>query len=298
MRIVALDSIRCVAIIFLLTAHIGQAINHPIGYGIGIPDFYHVTLGGLAVTIFLVLSGYVLEFFYGNNRGNYFAFICKRCLKIYPIYYLSLLLGIGVYLLHSYHNSGMWFVDFKQFGLLDVICSLTGGYAFVGRWGGPFVATSWFVGLIVILYCFFPFLSSQIRRRPFISFIILLAISSASRYILGRFGILPTRPLEWFPLCRVFEFSVGIYLAVLFPAEKKTASKAPGRLMFIVSFLSELSFPLFLVHVPLMFLIKFFMQHGICQFSSICIYLFISLFVSWGFYSIDKMVPRSLILKI
>jgi peptidoglycan/LPS O-acetylase OafA/YrhL len=59
MKFIGLDLIRCVAIVLLLLAHISQAINNPFG-SFDIPHFYHVSLGGGAVTIYLILSGIVL----------------------------------------------------------------------------------------------------------------------------------------------------------------------------------------------------------------------------------------------
>jgi len=93
-RFIGLDFARCVAIALLLLAHIGQTINNPIATFFGIPHFYYITLGGLAVTIYLILSGAVLELQYGRKDIIYLQFIAKRFLRIYPVYYLSLLFGI------------------------------------------------------------------------------------------------------------------------------------------------------------------------------------------------------------
>ena len=64
MRFIGLDLVRCLAIALLLLAHIGYAIKSPIGNAFGLRNFYYVSFGGLAVTIFLILSGVVLELQY------------------------------------------------------------------------------------------------------------------------------------------------------------------------------------------------------------------------------------------
>jgi peptidoglycan/LPS O-acetylase OafA/YrhL len=57
-RFIGLDFARCVATALLLLAHIGQAIGNPIGAFFDGTYFYYVSLGGLAVTIILILSGH------------------------------------------------------------------------------------------------------------------------------------------------------------------------------------------------------------------------------------------------
>ncbi len=71
MRSLLLDLIRSVAIILVLVAHIGQAFESPVGMFFGIPNFYYVSLGGLAVTIFLILSGLTLELSYGSRNMDF-----------------------------------------------------------------------------------------------------------------------------------------------------------------------------------------------------------------------------------
>jgi peptidoglycan/LPS O-acetylase OafA/YrhL len=296
-RFIGLDLIRCVAIGLLLMAHIGQTIKSPIGRLFGFPHFYYVSFGGLAVTIFLILSGVVIELQYGKKNINYLQFIVKRILRIYPVYYMSLLFGIVIYSIHSYNDTGHIFANFSKFDIGDIILSLTGGYAFVGKWGGPFVTTSWFVSLIITMYIFFPFLSGEIKKRPFVSISVLFLISVLSRLILGRYVILPTRPLDWFPLCRIFEFSLGIYLAIILPNNSYNFLKSTGNLGFVISFISALSFPLFLVHYPLLFIINYLTGHGVNQQLSIFYYVSITLIFSWIILAIDNKIPRSHILK-
>ncbi len=120
--------------------------------------------------------------------------------------------------------------------------TLTGTYAFAGRWGGPFLNTSWFIGLIFVLYLVFPWLSRAISARPALTMAALLALSLASRALLGRYGWLPGRPLDWFPPCRVFEFGLGIWLAGAY----SRASLRPlslGRLDPLIIAAAALSFP-------------------------------------------------------
>lgn len=297
MRYISLDLVRCVAICLLLMSHIGQTIGSPLGIFFGIPHFYHVSFGGLAVTIFLILSGIVLELQYGNKNINTPKFLIKRILRIYPVYYLSLLFGIVVYSMKSYYYTGNIISNFSSLGVHDIILCITGAYAFVGEWGGPFVDTSWFIALIITLYLFYPFLSIKIKKNPNTYICVIFFISVLSRLILGKYQILPMRPLDWFPLSRIFEFSLGIYLVTILPQKAFNLLESKKPYSFLISFLSTLSFPLFLVHAPFLFIIKYLPMRGTNHLLSILCYLSVSVLFSWILLEIDKRFPRSFLLE-
>lgn len=296
MRLIRLDLIRCSAIILLVTAHIGQSIQSPIGRFFGLPNFYYVSLGGVAVTIFLILSGFVLELKYGQSNIGYAQFVLKRILRIYPVYYLSLLLGVAVYCYRSFDETGHAFAHLFTLGIGDIVLSLTAGHAFVGGWGGPFVATSWFIALIITMYFCFPFLSRELKKHPETFILTLMLMSLVSRLIVGKYEFLPNRPLDWFPLCRIFEFALGIYLATLSSQYFSKRLKLPGYIVTAVSFLSFISFPLFLVHYPLLFIIKYLTLRNVHQVLAIACYVTLSLVISWIIFEIDRRIPKDLIL--
>ena len=152
MRYVFLDVVRSVAIALLLIAHVAQAIGSPVGDFFCIQGIYYVSIGGVALTIFLILSGMVLALQYNKQSISYLSFVFNRGLKIYPIYYMSLFIGFVLYFNHEYKHSTEFTAVFSSLNFSDVVLSLTGLYAFVGDWGGPFVPTSWFIGLIMSMY--------------------------------------------------------------------------------------------------------------------------------------------------
>jgi peptidoglycan/LPS O-acetylase OafA/YrhL len=275
-----------------LLGHIGAAIDNPIGLPFGIPHFYYVTFGGVAVTLFLIISGAILQLKYGNGKYKYLQFLTKRFSRIYPIYYISLLFGIAVYCLRSWYFTGNLLSSFSRLKIEDIILSITGSYAFVGKWGGPFNDASWYIALIISMYILFPFLSVQIKRKPRLSIAILFLISFVSRSILGVYKILPYRPLDWFPLCRIFEFSLGIYLAVILHRALFYKPKLSFNLNKFIYFVSELSFPLFLIHYPFLFMIRYLTEKGINQILAICFYLAFSIILSWLILIVDKKIPR------
>ncbi|WP_425183350.1 acyltransferase family protein, partial [Mesomycoplasma ovipneumoniae] len=62
-----LDIIRIVSCIIIVVTHIFQHFGHPFGYFFGIPNFYWVSIGGVAVSVYIIVSGYSLEMSYGSK---------------------------------------------------------------------------------------------------------------------------------------------------------------------------------------------------------------------------------------
>ncbi|MEK7109873.1 MAG: acyltransferase family protein [Patescibacteria group bacterium] len=273
MRFVLLDFFRTIAIILILFAHLNFEKFLGLKKFFGIQNFYWVSLGGVAVTMFLILSGIVLELSYGKKKFQYSHFLAKRFLKIYPVYYLSLFVGVLIYLKDNNLQCSVCNIS-------NLLVSITGFYAFIGKWGGPFVATSWFIGLIITMYFLYPFISKKIQNKPHATLIALLLISVLSRILLGRYNILPTRPLDWFPLARIFEFSLGVYLVNIIKKDFWLCMNNFKKIGRIFAFISEISFPLFLIHYPLLFLIKYFSRFT-DYYLAIILYLGVSVMISW-----------------
>jgi peptidoglycan/LPS O-acetylase OafA/YrhL len=280
-RFVFLDFVRTIAISLIVLAHIFQVIKSPFGGFFGIDHFYWVSLGGIGVTLFLVLSGMALEINYGKKKLRYFSFMTRRIFAIYPVYYISILIAIFL----AYLNYG--YFHYRTLYLSDLFYTLTGFYAFAGKWGGHFVDTSWIIGLIISLYFLYPLISRTMKKYPHITLIFLLVISILSRLILGNWAILPNRPLDWFPLCRVFEFGLGIYVINQTKGKFLEFWKNSGMLASILRFTSEVSLPLFLISSIFLYLISY-LSGFMSVYSAIVIYLIVSIVVSWGVHIITR----------
>lgn len=296
-RSLALDLVRCSAVGLLLVSHIAGTIGSPLGNAFGIQGLYHVTLGGLAVTVFLILSGAVLQWRYGGARIDYPRFVFKRFLRIYPVYYLALSFATVALVVRIYYDTGRFLAGFPSLGVQDVALSITGAYAFAGRWGGPILGTSWYIAVIITMYLLFPALSRAIEKHPLPILGVTFLISILSRLVLGKYALLPNRPLDWFPLCRLFEFSLGIVLAVMVPRGIPRRTEIPRIVRWATSLVSRASFPLFLIHYPLLFMITLLSSRGIDQPIAIGIYLLISVALSLAIMMIDGAIPRTRILK-
>jgi len=53
--------------VLVFVAHFGQLFDHDSGGFFGIKNFYYVSLGGVGVTVFLILSGILLGLTEGNK---------------------------------------------------------------------------------------------------------------------------------------------------------------------------------------------------------------------------------------
>jgi peptidoglycan/LPS O-acetylase OafA/YrhL len=56
-RSILLDILRIFAIALVFVAHFGQLVDTSAGDFFGLKNFYYVSLGGVGVSLFLVLSG-------------------------------------------------------------------------------------------------------------------------------------------------------------------------------------------------------------------------------------------------
>ena len=296
-RYALLDLARAGAITLLLLSHIGERVGSPLGRFFAFGGLYHTNLAGIVVTIFLFLSGITLELRYRNNNHGYLEFLLKRCLRIYPVYYIALFIGVLAYVGTTFLKTGD--LQLPSLGPSDTILLATGFYAFVGKWGGPFMPASWFVGLIMVIYLFYPVLSKAIAKAPHVAIIVLLAVSLLSRLFLGRYFclLLPTRPTDWFPLCRVFEFALGIYSARMLPVSVWSTLNPSKHGGALISFVSRISPSLFLIDAPIWLMVVSLPATGIHPFLVVPLFLLVSVLLSWLITTMDLYVPRRRLLS-
>lgn len=311
-RSLILDLLRILAITLVFIAHFGQLLGTPTGSFFGVKNFYYVSLGGIGVTLFLGLSGILAGLTDASKNTGYPGYMVKKILRIYPLYWLSIPLSMAGYLLGEWYIEGSLPMLFPNGWITDMILSLTGFYSWIGLWGGPYNSPSWFIALIMVMYALFPLLLFFFKRWPHWTLLSLFLISAGSRYYIGQegvpfvdqsvydnikgwffrqYGFMPGRPGDWFPVCRVFEFGLGVYLALVLP-KSFWFKLQTSQLIRPVNYLSDLAFPLFLLHYPFMFMVLALKNSGLPLGFSIMVYLAGLMLLSHWIVRLDSLFPR------
>lgn len=310
-RSTLLDSLRVLAITLVLVAHIGQLMDHASGDFFGWKNVYFVSLGGVGVTLFLILSGVLAGLSQAQGKHSYASYLLKKARRIYPVYWLSLPVAMLGYTLGNGLLQGKLPDFFPNGPAVDLLGSLTGFYAWMGLWGGPYNPPSWFIGLIMSLYVLCPLMLRCMQRWPHQTLAVLFCISFSARYYVGQWGVpfvapslleqmegwlyrqygfMPGRPGDWFPLCRVFEFGLGIYLALKLPVTLWRRFNIPGS--NLLRRLSDLSFPLFLIHYPFLFLIQELAELELPVWSGIVAYISLMLVAATLLSRLEQRLKR------
>ncbi|MFW9969795.1 MAG: acyltransferase family protein [Candidatus Odinarchaeota archaeon] len=148
-----LDILRIISILIVVVLiHIpnNYAFNFAADYSPYMGFLLHTLAIDVAMGSFVFLSGFGL-YLNKNNRNinntkKLFGFLKKRFLRIFPLYWIALILFI---IFFGYWDMGFFYILAHIFGL-QIIVSLTYGWA---------IWTLWFIGIIVIYYLIFIILS-------------------------------------------------------------------------------------------------------------------------------------------
>ena len=97
-RLAAIEGLRGYLAVFVMISHI-----FIFGAYIHIPEYFHTELGGLlpildngvlAVNCFMIISGFVIFMLIDRKQEQYFIYITRRFLRIFPVYIVLLILAI------------------------------------------------------------------------------------------------------------------------------------------------------------------------------------------------------------
>jgi peptidoglycan/LPS O-acetylase OafA/YrhL len=165
-------------------------------------------------------------------------FYKKRLLRIYPIYWIAVLYSL---LLINYEIPTVPLTDYARTFWGFQIFFTTTAQDSMGKINGSF----WFIGVIISLYFLYPLVSLAIKRHPHISLLSVTLVAFVSRMIMNYVFPQFISGSDWFPLCRLFEFGLGIYITQrnLYPRINSNS---------ITRFLGNLSFYVYLTEWPLL----------------------------------------------
>jgi peptidoglycan/LPS O-acetylase OafA/YrhL len=245
-----IDFLRVFAISLVIFQHIIARMYvdwpwiQPFNLNYNVGGVFLLEWGAIGVSIFFFVSGCSLALSQRDKKMGVWVFYGNRMLRIYPVFWVACLFGLATMPERS-----------ALFTPVSYVANFLGFTAFgahnFDEWAGFINGAYWFIGVLVVLYLLFPLLLWAIKKHPHISIVSLLGVSVASRFLMAYVFTEFYRGIDWFPLCQVFTFGLGIYLVTVNKLPKmETHSRS-------LMWLGPLSFFAYLVHAPLLPLIEF-----------------------------------------
>ncbi|WP_260444721.1 acyltransferase [Burkholderia sp. Bp8986] len=246
----ALTSIRFFAALTVLLSHFTQ-----LGL-LGLSDRFlaFVDGGRPAVSLFFVLSGFILTYTYYESIGHGDArhFYVARFARIYPVLILSLIIAVPVtiYVLHPNNAAFLlnWYATKDNphitvfTSLVAQILVLTGWLPFASinqPWNGP----AWSISCEAFFYALFPWLLRKLMANR-ISGVALICIGlwvlqGIWIFLIGKFVPIGRKGflISQFPITHLTEFVMGIGAALYFihAHRKGTATHLGGVILVSAS---------------------------------------------------------------
>ncbi len=174
MRLGHFDLLRALAILYILMFwHLDDYVGNPWHY----PFTEMVTYG--ALNIFVYISSFLLTLKHGELKSfeMVVGFLKKRVLRIYPLYFLAVIIFY-------------WLFDLTRYELLSALF-------LVNMLTGASIATLWFIGLIFFYYLVLAFILYRFSWRKFVVISLLFLGSTGTIFILT--GQLDKRVVLYFP---------------------------------------------------------------------------------------------------
>lgn len=160
-RLFYLDFIRALAAILIIITH----YNNP--YMSSRPVFMYepfgVYVGGLGVSLFLIISGAALMYTYGDmEKLNLRLFYKKRFLSIFPMFWIAFVIANAYLFLcnngHIVTHAPAWSIIFSILGIDGLIANTT-----IPTF---YTLGEWFLGFILLFYIIFPIMRYGIKKYP------------------------------------------------------------------------------------------------------------------------------------
>lgn len=148
--------------------------------------------GGLGVSLFCVVSGFIFEYIVRGQRIKYWTFLQARAWRIYPLYVIALLLGTLIY-------KGNYFSFVTQ--LLFMVPTASAGLLF---------GHTWSIAVEFQFYLIFPFLTLILARHGSRQLLMVLAFVILLRAMLWLNGYDVNMLGYWSIGGRVDQFLLGM----------------------------------------------------------------------------------------
>ena len=219
-----------------------QALRGLAFAGIFLGHFYYFGWTPISVSVFFILSGFLLTTRKNASYEKYgiadsFREAVRRISKLYPLHMIMMLASIPFVI---YRAGGLHISDL----LIKIGCNVLLIQSLIpsADINASLNGVSWFLSNIFVLYIVFPFLYrlfKKCRNRFSLVFVlvVLIAVQTLYVYIVGCFvhtADVMTYLIHSSPLYRVFDMSYGIILGFMSVKERKTDEEGTAFLSSIV----------------------------------------------------------------
>ncbi len=282
-----LDSIRFIAALMVFFTHTRQACELSIHKPFILKLWDSVLSGGMGVIVFFVLSGFLISYLLLEEQElttkvNVKNFYMRRVLRIWPLYFLVLLIGFGIYPLINHFSSVAnyrlpYFVSFlSNFDLIHLDTH--------HLHNEPMLDVTWSVSIEEQFYLFWPLLFFLVKPRYYVSIFISTIVASMA----WRFYVHSEPYVLWYhTLSLIVDLAIGglaAYLVIKSNSFKNLFSRIPP----IVSLL------IYLGGITILFFRDNLMDSFV--YGEVCIHLFYGAFFS--FVILDQNYSRESFLKL
>ena len=180
-RIFYLDLVRALAALLIVLTHFNNPYLADGGYVL--TNFpFGIYVGGLGVSLFLIISGAALTVTY-RRPINLKRFYWKRCLNIYPMFWTAWILATLYFFVTTGgrppNSAPTRSLIFTVLGVDGLVANFQVRTAYL--------LGEWFLGFILLYYLVFPLLLWAIDRFPIITGVLILAAYAATVIIMQRY---------------------------------------------------------------------------------------------------------------
>ncbi len=173
-RLFYLDLVRALATFLIVLTHFNNPYLAGGGYLLTNQPF-GIYVGGLGVSLFLIISGAALAHTYGE-RLELRTFYWKRFKGIYPMFWIAWTVAVLYYFLDTHGRPPI------TAPVRNVIFTVVGfdGYLANFHVQTAYLLGEWFLGFIVMFYVVFPLLMAAVNRWPLLTAVVVLGAYAAS----------------------------------------------------------------------------------------------------------------------
>lgn len=206
-------------------------------------------LGSAGVQFFFILSGFILAYNYHSkfkelSKNSIRKFYLARFAKIYPVHVLTFVISAPLVIFY-FHPNGMYFIKLAIVSGINLLLI----QSFIPNQGTyfNFNGVSWTLSVETLFYLSLPFVlwvfnKLSVRTNIIKSILVLIVVWIVLFIINGNLNEdnhFQVWLLHIFPIIRLFDFSTGILLALIF-IEKSNRTTINKTLFTFMEFLSLL----------------------------------------------------------